>query len=99
MMTTIRKSKGNGPKWGLLVALAIILVTNWAQPQAADPPKPDEQSSQGSSPAWGGSDPQYLIFWGDAKRVLDVRARIGTAGDGKSRLLGFGSVNLPFDTS
>jgi len=96
-MATMRRLKRSAPRWRLLVAVGIILVAGWAQSQAADPPKPLGQSSKGQQPPRGGSDPQYLIFWGEAQRALDVRTHTGTAGDGKSRLLGFGSVNAPFD--
>lgn len=45
----------------------------------------------------GASEPRYLVFWGEPEKALRLKERIGTAGDGKSRLLAFGLPNPTFD--
>lgn len=96
-MATKRRLERSAAGWAILVAVGIILAASWAQPQATAPLKPVEQSTKDQPPLWGGVDPQYLIIWGKIQRALDVRGRIGTAGDGKSRQLGFGVAFTTFE--
>jgi hypothetical protein len=38
----------------------------------------------------GGAEPQYLLFWRSPEQASDLIKMIGTQGDGRTRLLGFG---------
>jgi hypothetical protein len=42
-------------------------------------------------------EPKYLIFWGDPARAGELAEQIGMKGDGKTRLLGFGTGGNAFD--
>lgn len=94
-MVVVRRVKGGGPLLGLLVVLGIVFVASWSHPQPASLAETADQKVESQPQGWGGSDPQYLIFWGQPKDVPDLLARIGTTGDGKSTQLGFG---LPLRT-
>ena len=51
--------------------------------------------ARAASPEAG--EPRYLVFWGEPEKVVELKGRIGAAGDGKSRLLAFGLPTPAFD--
>ena len=96
-MPRVVRLRKNGADLGLLVLLVAILCAGLSKSHPGPEPKAVGQRTQAQTGGWGGSDPKYLIFWGTPTDVLDIAARVGTTGDGKTRQLGLGLALKTFD--
>lgn len=76
--------------------LCAVLMGCWAigggaLPSHAQPTAARTKHEAASAKRLGSdAEPRYLLFWGSPEQVPDLVRKIGTKGDGRTRLLGFG---------
>ena len=75
--------------WTLIVCSLTITCRNVKPPSDREDTNPIALANP--------EEPRYLIFWGDPSRAGELAERIGMKGDGKTRLLGFGTSGNAFE--
>ncbi|MCL5269620.1 MAG: hypothetical protein M1457_03480 [bacterium] len=74
----------------LLIALSFSAVVGAGEPGAAGP---NPEPSVGPRSA----EPRYLVFWWPPRKAAQLASIVGTRGNGRTRLLGFGKPISTFD--
>jgi hypothetical protein len=78
-----------------VIILELVALGLAANPSARSAEPTAEPEAGGEAGAM--SEPRYLLFWRAPEQVLDMVRQIGSKGDGRFRLLGFGVPMSAFD--
>ncbi len=87
-----------GPRgWsiGRLMILELAALGLAANPSARSAEPTTKPNAGGEAKAM--SEPRYLLFWRPPEQVRELVRQLGSKGDGRARLLGYGVPTSPFD--
>ncbi len=77
----------------LIVKLATLALIASPSTKSAEP----RANTNAAVEAAATSEPRYLLFWRAPEQTAELVRKLGSQGDGRSRLLGFGIPISPFD--